>query len=212
MGAARLKKYQTDQEEFWAGQFGDEYVNRNQGINIIASNTALFSRIISRTVGVQSAIEFGANIGMNLQAIRHLRPEMELSAIEINASAAEHLNKLGYIKVYTQSILDFICDYPRDFVFIKGVLIHINPEELPKVYDALYKTSKRYICLAEYYNPSPVEVPYRGHTGKLFKRDFAGEMLERFPDLKLLDYGFVYRRDPNFPQDDLTWFLFEKSC
>lgn len=207
-----MKKYQTDQEEFWAGQFGDEYVNRNQGINIIASNTALFSRIISRTVGVQSAIEFGANIGMNLQAIRHLRPEMELSAIEINASAAEHLNKLGYIKVYTQSILDFICDYPRDFVFIKGVLIHINPEELPKVYDALYKTSKRYICLAEYYNPSPVEVPYRGHTGKLFKRDFAGEMLERFPDLKLLDYGFVYRRDPNFPQDDLTWFLFEKSC
>jgi len=45
----------------------------------------------------------------------------------------------------------------------------------------------------------------------LFKRDFAGEMLERFADLKLLDYGFVYRRDPNFPQDDITWFLLEKS-
>lgn len=207
-----MTKYKTEQEEFWAGQFGDEYVDRNKGLSIIASNTALFSRILSRTAGVKSAIEFGANIGMNLEAIRHLRPDIELSAIEINASAVEQLNTLRYVKVYPQSILDFVCDYPRDFAFIKGVLIHINPEALPKVYDLLHQAGKRYICLAEYYNPTPVEISYRGHTGKLFKRDFAGEMLERFPDLTLIDYGFVYRRDPNFPQDDLTWFLFEKSC
>jgi spore coat polysaccharide biosynthesis protein SpsF len=25
-----------------------------------------------------------------------------------------------------------------------------------------------------------------------------------------VDYGFAYRRDPNFPQDDITWFLLEK--
>lgn len=206
-----MTKYKTEQEEFWAGQFGDEYVNRNQGQNIIASNAALFSRIIARTTGVKSAIEFGANIGMNLQAIRCLRPEIELSAIEINVNAVEHLKNLGFIKVYPQSILDFACDYQRDFAFIKGVLIHINPEVLPTVYDLLHQVSKRYICLAEYYNPTPVEISYRGHTGKLFKRDFAGEILDRFPDLTLLDYGFVYRRDPNFPQDDLTWFLFEKS-
>ena len=35
--------------------------------------------------------------------------------------------------------------------------------------------------------------------------------MERFPNLSLLDYGFVYRRDPSFPQDDMTWFLMEKS-
>jgi hypothetical protein len=34
-------------------------------------------------------------------------------------------------------------------------------------------------------------------------------MLDRFPDLSLVEYGFVYHRDP-FPQDDLTWFLLEK--
>jgi len=27
--------------------------------------------------------------------------------------------------------------------------------------------------VAEYYNPSPVAIPYRGHTDRLFKRDFA---------------------------------------
>ena len=36
-------------------------------------------------------------------------------------------------------------------------------------------------------------------------------MLDRYSDLKLVDYGFVYRRDPNFRQDDATWFLMEKS-
>jgi spore coat polysaccharide biosynthesis protein SpsF len=45
----------------------------------------------------------------------------------------------------------------------------------------------------------------------LFKRDFAGEMMDRYPDLKLLDYGFVYHRDPAFPDDDITWFLMEKK-
>jgi spore coat polysaccharide biosynthesis protein SpsF len=29
--------------------------------------------------------------------------------------------------------------------------------------------------------------------------------------LKLADYGFVYRRDIRFPQDDINWFLLEKG-
>ena len=41
--------------------------------------------------------------------------------------------------------------------------------------------------------------------------NFAGEMLDRFRDLRLVDYGFVYHRDVNFPQDDITWFLMEKA-
>ena len=54
-------------------------------------------------------------------------------------------------------------------------------------------------------------VNYRGHADRLFRRDFAGEMLDKFNDLRLLDYGFVYHRDPSFPQDDFTWFLLDKS-
>lgn len=202
--------FKTEQEAFWAGSFGAEYTARNTGANWIASNTALFAKILAHTDPIASIIEFGANIGMNLEALRTLRPDAELSAIEINPQAVEELRKLGGIRIYPQSILDFTPDHLRDLVLIKGVLIHINPESLPQVYDMLYRTSKRYICLAEYYNPKPVEVLYRGHSGKLFKRDFAGEMLDRFRDLRLADYGFVYHRDVNFPQDDITWFLLEK--
>ncbi len=204
--------YKTDQESFWAGEFGNEYIGRNQGEASIASNTALFSKILSSTNSISTIIEFGANIGLNLMAIKRLLPKVELSAIEINEKAVAQLkNEVEDISVYHSSILDFQPDKERDLVLIKGVLIHINPDELQSVYELLYKTSGKYICIAEYYNPSPVEVRYRGHEGKLYKRDFAGEIMDKYPDLKLIDYGFVYHGDNHFPQDDTTWFLLEKQ-
>ena len=67
------------------------------------------------------------------------------------------------------------------------------------------------MLIAEYYSPNPVVIPYRGHEDRLFKRDFAGDMLDQFADLSLVDYGFTYRRDPDFPQDDISWFLLQKQ-
>lgn len=206
-----MEKYKTEQELFWAGQFGDEYIKRNDNETLIASNIAMFSKILDGIDHVESVIEFGANIGLNLIALKKLLPKIELSAIEINQKAVLELRKLGEpTRIYHKSILDFIPDSKRDFVLIKGVLIHLDPNYLQEIYDKLYQTSKRYICIVEYYNPIPVEVPYRGHEGKLFKRDYAGEMLDKFKDLSLIRYGFVYHRDPSFPQGDLTWFLLEK--
>lgn len=206
-----MENFKTEQEAFWAGNFGDEYVSRNKSAQLLASNTAFFSKILPRTVGVHSLIEFGANIGMNLHAIQTLLPHVELAAIEINKHAVSELNKFQNITVYPQSILDFAPARTWDMVLIKGVLIHINPDSLAQVYDRLYRSSSRYICVAEYYNPAPVEIMYRGHSGKLFKRDFAGELLDNYADLRLVDYGFAYHRDTYFPQDDITWFLLEKT-
>jgi pseudaminic acid biosynthesis-associated methylase len=93
---------------------------------------------------------------------------------------------------------------------IKGVLIHINPNELNSVYEKLVASCEKYLLVAEYYNPSPVAIPYRGHSDRLFKREFAGEIMSNHPEMQLIDYGFSYRNDPNFPQDDITWFLMEK--
>lgn len=204
--------YQTEQEEFWAGSFGDNYVDRNQDKSIIASNIAIFSRIFARTTGINSIIEFGSNIGLNMVALRQLLPDAELSAIEINKKAASILKERGYVKVYNHSIFDFQTDYQRDLVFTKGVLIHISPDMLDKTYELIYNTSKKYILIAEYYNPTPVEVPYRGNKERLFKRDFAGDLLEKYPDITLIDYGFIYTRDPNHSSrnDDTTWFLLER--
>jgi pseudaminic acid biosynthesis-associated methylase len=168
--------------------------------------------LIANCSGVESLIEMGANVGLNLRAIRHLCPSWSLDAIEINQEAVKELEQWGGArKIHHQSILEFKVDQQWDVVLIKGVLIHINPDHLPRVYESLYQASKRYIFLIEYYNPTPVEVNYRGHSARLFKRDFAGELLDKYPDLRVRDYGFVWDRDPAFPQDDVTWFVLEKD-
>jgi spore coat polysaccharide biosynthesis protein SpsF len=205
------KKFGTPQEAFWAGEFGDEYATRNRSERLHATNISLFASILSSTSGIQSVIEYGANIGMNLVALKRLLPGARLAAVEINEKAAAELRALGDVEVHNESILDFAPSRAYDFVLTKGVLIHLNPEELPRTYDLLHRSASRYICIAEYYNPTPVTVTYRGHTERLFKRDFAGDMLDRFPDLAIVKYGFAYHRDPVFPQDDITWFLLEKQ-
>lgn len=203
--------YRTEQENFWAGDFGNEYIERNSD-DLIYKNIALFADIIKRMRGVKSCIEFGANLGLNLKAIQYLIPNIECSAIEINHKAATKLNEnMKNIDIFEQSILDYKIEKKYDFVLIKGVLIHTNPELLDEVYQKLYDSCQRYVCIIEYYNPTPVMVEYRGNKNKLFKRDFCGDFMDKFSDINLIDYGFVYHRDNNFPQDDLTWFLLEKS-
>ena len=204
--------FKTEQETFWAGEFGTEYIQRNQGDALLASNLAFFSKASHQAHGIKNCIEFGANIGMNLKAIKLLHPGIDVHGIEINADAAQELgNVIPAKQVHNESILDFSPSRQCDLALIKGVLIHLNPEVLPQVYDKLFAACGRYLLVAEYYNPTPVAIPYRGHSDRLFKRDFAGEMMERHPTLRLIDYGFVYRRDPNFPQDDITWFLMDKK-
>lgn len=204
--------YKTEQEAFWAGNFGTDYIARNEGDALLASNLSLFAIALRQARGVRSCIEFGANVGMNLKALKLLSPTQDQFAVEINAEAARRLGEvIPPTHVANQSILDYVPQREYDLVLIKGVLIHMDPEVLPEVYDKLVRAAARYVLVAEYYNPVPVAITYRGHTGRLFKRDFAGEMMDRHASLSLLDYGFVYRRDPSFPQDDVTWFLMEKQ-
>lgn len=206
------KTFQTPQEKFWAGSFGNEYIHRNQGDHLLASNLSLYGRILNRMDPIKSCIEFGANIGMNLKAIKTLVPDIVPKGVEINQTAASELAEvIGQQNVINESILELQLESKADLSLIKGVLIHIQPEMLPIVYEKLYNASNKYVLVIEYYNPSPVTISYRGHEDRLFKRDFAGEMLDKFNDLKLIDYGFVYHRDLVFPQDDLTWFLMEKG-
>jgi len=206
-----MKNYVTPQEDFWAGNFGTEYIVRNQGDQLLASNLTFFGTALQQTTQLHSCIEFGANIGMNLKALKLLYPSQEQHAIEINMQASALLKEgLPKVEVLNKSILEFEPDRTWDLTLIKGVLIHINPDVLPLVYDKLVAATGRYLLLAEYYNPSPAAINYRGHSDRLFKRDFAGDILDRHPNMRLIDYGFAYHRDPNFPQDDITWFLLKK--
>jgi pseudaminic acid biosynthesis-associated methylase len=199
-----------NQEEFWTSTFGDQYPSRNQSGELLAANKVFFQRALARIQPApRTFLELGSNVGMNYLAIREVLPELAFTGVEINQQAFHELAKTG-CKAVLGSVYDFETPERFEVAFTKGVLIHINPERLNVVYDKLYQYSTDYILVAEYYNPVPVEVDYRGHAGKLFKRDFAGELLDRFPDLTLIDYGFSYHRDA-YPQDDISWFLLKKQ-
>ncbi len=206
-----MNNFKTEQEAFWAGEFGDQYINRNTGEKLLASNIHLFSKALKNAGNISSLIEFGANIGMNLKAIKTLYPDCNLKGIEINQQAAQELqNVIGSENVINDSIYHIQMEETFDVVLIKGVMIHLHPDMLALTYQKLYDHAAKYILIAEYYNPVPVEITYRGHQERLYKRDFAGEFLDKFKDCILVDYGFVYRKDPAFPQDDVTWFLIKK--
>lgn len=205
----------TEQEKFWAGDFGDQYHQRNVGR--MQANEKFFMPIMGehgrKNIYPESLIEFGAGTGDNLLAINKVLPNLcELSAVEINESACTELRaeKPTIRFVFQESILKFSRPMQWDMVLTKGVLIHVEPKSLPLVYASLHKHAKKWILICEYYNPTPVEVEYRGHAGKLWKRDFAGEILDKYKDLKLVDYGFRYHRD-QYPQDDLHYWLMEKQ-
>lgn len=203
----------TEQETFWSGEFGTEYSARNSLDTLLGPCIAMWATILRHCPQPPaSAFEMGCNIGANLHALKTLLPALSLSAVEINSHAAERARK-STAEVHNCSILDFEHQPAAyDLVFSCGVLIHCAPESLPAIYRKLHALSRNYLLISEYYNPTPVSISYRNHQNKLFKRDFAGELLDMFPDLELLAYRFIYHRDPVFPRDDCTWFLFRKSA
>ncbi|MBT8585690.1 pseudaminic acid biosynthesis-associated methylase [Polynucleobacter paneuropaeus] len=206
-----MTSYKTEQENFWSGEFGVEYIERNQGEKLLAANLSFFSKALRCANPINSCIEFGPNVGMNLKALKLLYPSQDQYAVEINKEAASKLATfVPADNIFNESLLEFKPKRTWDLSLIKGVLIHINPDALNDVYKMLYKASNRYILICEYYNPTPVSIPYRGYQDRLFKRDFCGEMLDQYSDLKIVDYGFAYHRDFNFPMDDINWFLLEK--
>ncbi len=202
--------FQTEQEEFWSKEFGNQYIERNKGESLIASNIALFSKILKSAPKVKSIAELGCNIGLNLSALNRINLGLDLRGYEINQSAAKLAAENTPAQIINTTIPEpLIRDKKFDLTFTKGVLIHINPDKLDAVYQNLYTLSNRYIMVCEYYNPSPVAIEYRGHQDRLFKRDFAGELISKF-NLRLIEYGFNYHLDSYLTNDDSTWFLMEK--
>lgn len=198
----------NQQEQFWLSEFGTEYAHRNVGR--IDANRAFFREIFQRCDAVHSIMEFGCGTGENLAAINKLgKQDLSLFGVEINKEAARRM-PVG--KIFNCSVHDFQVRAQYDMVITKGFLIHVEPEDLPSVYDKLFAASKRYILIAEYFAPTCTPIEYRGYKNKMWRNDFAGAMLNRFPQLMLPAYGFAYKRDAYLGQDDLTWMLLEKKA
>ena len=156
-----MMTHPTAPDDHWKGPEGDAYQAR-QTLSL-ESRVAMFRRILfpdcsyQSPYGIMSVIEFGAGEGHNLDALRALSFGLYLTAVEINRAACEDA-KTSADEVVCSSITGFRASKRWDLAFTRGVLIHIPPTDLCRAYEALYRASRRYILVAEYYNPKPVEI------------------------------------------------------
>mgnify|MGYP003951945667 FL=1 len=202
-----MKHLKTEQEIFWETDFGNKYVKRNLKSDRIFT---IGKDLLNNKVIINEVLELGANVGLNLDAIKRVYPDVKTYGVEIN-KLAYNIGKKKH-KFYNKPILNFKSKKKYDLVCSLGVLIHQNPKHLNAFYNKLYSLSKKYIYLNEYFNPTPVTIKYRNNDEKLFKRDFAKELWIKFPRLKLIDYGFHWKQDPRLKNccDNSNWFLFQK--
>ncbi|MEC9281991.1 MAG: pseudaminic acid biosynthesis-associated methylase [Bdellovibrionota bacterium] len=171
--------YKTEQEEFWAGTFGTEYIERNNSQQHIFAKVAMWTRMLKSANKIESIRELGCNVGLNLIALNYLNPNLELYGYEINKSAAQLATDLNIAEITQGSILNPMGDKSVDLTFTAGVLIHIEPKHLPNVYENLVSGSKRYVLVAEYYSPYPVEIEFRGHRNKKFKLYYQVQLIHK---------------------------------
>ncbi len=205
---------QEDTNTFWRGDFGAGYRDRNSEFDAELEMRA-WSQMLQATQpgSVRSILECGCNIGRNLVTLRQLRPDAELNLIEINTeSFRQACQRVQPALSYNGSMQT--ADFPAerfDLVFTCGVLIHIHPDDLMVCLEKMYQFSRRYILIGEYFNRTPVSLPYHGQADKLFKRDFGKLFMETFP-VRCVEYGFLWGHQYDRGGfDDITWWLFEKE-
>jgi len=194
-------------EGLWAGSFGDDYVDRNP--ESTEDRKAFWDQLCGR-LDIGSILEVGCNIGGNLQWIAPHLPLGATHGIDVNHKALRHLHERlpGVNAIFSRGRDLPFRDRWFDLVFTVGVLIHQPDATLPRVMGEIVRCSGRYVLCAEYFAEEPVEVPYRGQEGALFKRDYGALYREQFPELRLVSEGFLGQDDG---WDDVTWWLFERD-
>lgn len=193
-------------EHLWGGDFGDAYVERNRAAG---EQRAAFWATFLAEFPAQRVLEVGCNLGGNLQHIAAQMPPEQVYGIDINRKALAELHRTapGVNALYSPARDLPFRDRWFDLVFTMGVLIHQPESTLPLVMAEIMRCSRRYVLCGEYYAETTVEVPYRGKSGALFKRDYGHIYQELFPELRLLRTGLLNRAEG---WDDVTYWVFEK--
>ena len=197
----------TRLEQLWARDFGNAYVERNREAWV---DRGPFWQDVAQRYPFASALEIGCNVGGNLKWLAGCDRQIDLTGIDVNGQALEELrSKLPQVTTLQTPGRDLpFADGSFDLTFTMGVLIHVSPESLSDVMSEIVRCSKRFVLCGEYFAEQTVEVPYRGHEGALYKRNFGQLYAEQFPERSLLETGFLPKGE-GF--DDVTFWIFEKD-
>ncbi len=189
---------ETSQETVWQGDFGRAYTDRNtldpESLDELSlrnygiARSTIVRRFLEEEVPKDASIlEIGCNSGNQLLLLSKMGWS-NLSGLELQPHAIEIARSRLPGAVFRQGSAFALPwqDRSFDLVFTSGVLIHVSPQDLPRVLNEIYRTTRNYIWCSEYYAPEATEVRYRDHGELLWKMDYARCYLERFPDLEMI--------------------------
>ena len=147
----KLAEKNTQQREFWTGDFGTEYIERNKTIETVnelykkqtgITVEKIFENFFEKIDRDCTIIELGCNVGLNLSVLNKIGFK-NLTGLEINKSAFSIAKKNNpNISFINSSIEDFEVTKTFDLVYTAGVLIHINPDTLPLIIKKLINFQK----------------------------------------------------------------------
>ena len=211
-------EFGTSQENVWRTDHGFKYVVHHMNEDWKTTRLPMWKLFLSSVPEIESICEFGCNIGANLKAINELRPEIALTGVEINSYAVDEIRNQNIGEIHCDSILDVDLGKKFDFVFTRGVLIHINPEEVHKVLHNMAKHSKRYVLIFEHYSPqlfkltkyNPQSKAVVQGEGYQFWNDFCGEFNALYPDWEKVYDGVRLSPGRKPKQGDLNWAIFKR--
>jgi len=207
----------NEQLKEWKNEFGKDYTDRNHMTvtemdslykkNYGISRTDLNKEFLKDFDKKIKILEIGSNIGNQLLCLQNMGfknlygLEPQLYAIELSKKQTRHIN------IIEGNAFDIpFKDKYFDLVFTSGVLIHINPENIDKALDEIYRCSNSFIWGFEYYIPKGYEmIQYREKEELLWKTDFSKLFLDRFPDLILIKKKNI--RYTNSENEDLMYLL-----
>lgn len=207
------------QKNLWCGEFGKDYTERNiespdeldnyynkvYGVTRSCMNNMFLQHLDLKD---KKILEVGCNVGNQLRMLQRMGYK-NLYGIELQSYAVQRAKELTKDINIIQGVADDIPfkDEYFDIVFTSGVLIHINPKDLPNVMKEIARCSKKYIWGFEYYADEFQEVNYRGNDNALWRGYYATEYIKNLPGLKILKQEkFKYLHDSNMDQ----MFILEK--
>lgn len=193
-------------ESLWAGDFGSAYLTRN--LEVGDARAPFWAGVLER-FPARRVLEVGCTQGDNL---RHLTPHLpahDVWGVDINADALARLPERapGVNGVWGVGRALPFRDGWFDLTFTVCLLIHQPDDTLPLVMAELVRSSRRWVLCGEYHADERTEVHYRGHDGVLIKRDYGRLYAELFPELTLVEDGYL-EADQGF--DRVTYQVFEK--
>lgn len=180
---------ETAQIEFWSGNFGKEYTDRNPQdlnewnalyqANFGTTKVKMNEEFLSGLNKDARILEVGCNIGLQLLGLQSMG-FTNLYGIELQPYAVEKAKSTTKgINIIQGSGFDIpFKDSFFDVVFTAGVLIHIEPKDLPVIMKEIIRCSGKYIWGFEYYASEAKEISYRGNQGFMWKMNYAKEFLK----------------------------------